>query len=252
MSLVAKPWQRVLAEFVGTTLFVFAVASSVVIPTAYLTASPGVISLVTALIQGLSLVAVVSIFSWISGSHFNPAITAVTMLTAKMSIVLGLFYIGAQIVGAILGAAIFRGSASLWRTGNLSAVGIGPGISVGQAFLMEFMITTILLLVVLGTSTDTRGGLYILAPIPIGFSVLVGVLIARTLTGASMNPARALGPAVVADSWDHHWLYWVAPLASVVFVSVLHHAFHIGSNRAATGNFLQREHALPDRATEMA
>ena len=222
MAYVAKVWQRVLAEFVGTTLFIFAVASSVVIPLAYLTAAPGVISIITAFIQGLALVAVVSIFSWISGSHFNPAITAVSIFTGKMAITVGLLYIAAQLLGAILGAAIFRGAASLWRIGNLSAVGVGPNVTLGQAFLIEFMITTILLLVALATSVDTRQGVYILAPVPIGFSVLVGVLIARTLTGASMNPARAFGPALVSHTWDDQWLYWVAPLASAVFVSLVY------------------------------
>jgi len=228
MSLVAKYWQRVLAEFVGTTLFIFAVASSVVIPLTYLQAVPGVISLITAFIQGLALIAVVSMFSWVSGSHFNPAITATTMLIGKMGIFLGFFYIVAQVVGAILGAAIFRGCASLWQPAHLSAVAVGPGVSLGQAFLVEFMITTILLMVVVGTSTDTRQGLYILAPVPIGFSVLLGVLIARTLTGASMNPARALGPAIVGHHFDNHWLYWVAPLASAILVSILYRLlFHV-------------------------
>lgn len=232
MSFVANPFQRVAAEFVGTTLFIFAVSSSVVIPLAYLQANPGVTSLVTAFIQGLTLVAVVSIFSWVSGSHFNPAITGFSMFTRQMNFILGLFYIAAQCVGAILGAAIFRGVASLWRTGELSAVGIGPGVSVGQAFLLEFMITTILLMVVLATSVDTRQGVYILAPVPIGFSVLIGVLIARTLTGASMNPARALGPAVVSGVWNHQWLYWVAPFASVIFVSVMYYLlFHVRTAR---------------------
>lgn len=228
MAYVAKVYQRVIAEFIGTTLFIFAVSSSVVIPLAYLGASPGVISLITALIQGLALVAIVSIFSLVSGSHLNPAITAVAIFTGKMAIITGLLYIIAQIVGAILGAAIFRGVASLWRIGNLSAVGIGPGVTVGQAFLLEFMITTILLLVALATSVDTRQGVYILAPVPIGFSVLVGVLIARTLTGASMNPARALGPAVVSGYWNHQWLYWVAPLVSAIFVSLVYWLlFHV-------------------------
>jgi MIP family channel proteins len=232
MTYVAKPWQRVFAELVGTAFFVFAVASSVVIPTAYLGAVPGVISLVTAFIQGLALVAIVSIFSAVSGSHFNPAITAVTIFIKKISIILGLFYIAAQIVGAILGAAIFRGAASFWEIGHLSAVGIGIGVTVGQAFLMEFMITTILLAVVLGTSVDTRQGIYVLAPVPIGFAVLVGVLIARTITGASMNPARALGTAIVSGTWNHQWLYWVAPLTSAMFVSLLYYLlFHINPPR---------------------
>ena len=219
---VPKWWQRVLAEFIGTTLFIYAVSASVVIPLTYLNASPGIISLVTALIQGLSLVAVVSIFSWVSGSHLNPAITAMSMFTRKIAILLGFAYIVAQLLGAILGAALFRGSASSWREAGLSATTVGPGVSLAQAFLIEFMITLILLMVVAGTSTDTRNGLYILAPIPIGFSVLVGVLIARTLTGASMNPARSFGPAVVSDTWSNHWLYWIAPLAAAIVASILY------------------------------
>jgi len=221
-KIVPSDWQRVLSELVGTMFFVYAVSASVVIPMTYLQASPGVTSLVTALIQGLSLIAIVSIFAGVSGSHFNPAITLMTMLTAKIGIFLGIFYIIAQLIGAILGAALFRGSVTNWQQAHLSATTIGPGVSLGQAFLIEFMITSILLLVVIGTSTDTRQGFYILAPIPIGFAVLIGVLIARTLTGASMNPARSFGPAVVSNTWTDNWLYWAAPFTASLFVSILY------------------------------
>lgn len=230
-ELVSRPWQRVLAEFLGTMLFIYAVSASVVIPLTYLRAGPGIITLVTAFIQGFALVAMISIFSGVSGSHFNPAITIMLIFTRRITVIIGTIYVLAQLLGAVVGAALFRASVSGWREASLSATTRGDGILLRQAFLIEFMITTILLLVVLGTSSDTRAGLYILAPVPIGFSVLVGVLIARTLTGASMNPARSFGPAVVSGTWNEHWLYWVAPLTAALFVSIVHHVvFQVRKN----------------------
>lgn len=234
-TILAKRWQRVIAEFLGSVFFIYAVSSSVVIPLAYLGANPGVAALVTAFIQGLALVAVISIFSGISGCHVNPAITLTCIFIRRISIVVGVLYVLAQLLGAIVGAALFRASVYDWREGSLSATTVGPGVSIGQAFLIEFMITSLLLFVVVSTSNDSRKGLYILSPIPIGFSVIVGVLIAKTLTGASMNPARSFGPAVVAGVWTNHWLYWVAPLTSALFVSlvyeiIMHSTFTTAAN----------------------
>ena len=211
-------WRRVLAEFIGTTLFVYVVSASAVIPAAYLSSDPATGDLITAFIQGLGLAAIVAIFAGISGGHFNPAITLTLTITRALSPILCIAYMLAQIVGAILGAAILKGSVGNPET--LGATTLQNGITNGQGFLMEFMITNILLFVVVATTADEDNALF-LAPIPIGFAVLVGVLIAKTLTGGSMNPARAFGPSVVSGVWTNHWIYWVAPLCSAIFVGVI-------------------------------
>jgi aquaporin related protein len=212
-------WRRIVAEFIGTLLFIYAVSASAVIPGNYLEATSGVAVIVTALIQGFTLIAAVSIFAGFSGSHFNPAITVMSVLIRSISPVLAFFYIIAQMCGAMCGAGLFRASVNKWQ--YLSATTVSPDISVGQAFLIEFMITNILLFVVCITSTTLNNGLLSLAPIPIGMAVTIGVLIANNLTGASMNPCRSFGPAVVAGVWTNHWIYWAAPMTSAVLVALL-------------------------------
>ena len=220
---LAKKWQRVVAEFLGTLLFIFAVSGSVTIPERMLKSSIGETQLIAAFIQGIALVVTVSIFGGISGSHFNPAITLTSILIRTLSPLVGLLYVCAQLLGAMAGAGVFRACLG-WNTAGLelSRTSVGTEVSLGQAFLIEFLITSILIFAAVSTGTDTRKGLYILAPIPIGFSVLFGVLIARTLTGASMNPARSFGPAVVMVFWKDHWIYWVSPLCSSIFVAAVY------------------------------
>jgi MIP family channel proteins len=212
-------WRKVAAEFIGTLIFIYVVCASVVVPTAYLAAAPGVAVIITAVAQGLALVSIVSMFDGVSGSHFNPAITLTLIIVRSVPPLLGLAYMIAQVVGAVVGAALLRASMPAWPTGHLGAPGLGVGISVGQAFFIEFLITSILLFVVVCSASDLETAL---APIPIGFAVLAGVLIAKPLTGASMNPARAFGPSLVANWWDHHWVYWIAPLASSLLVAVIY------------------------------
>jgi glycerol uptake facilitator-like aquaporin len=221
---VAKWWQKLVGEFVASALFLFAVSASVVIPTSQLSAGPALTSLIAALVQGLSLVAVVASFSWISGSYVNVAVTITAAAANKISPAVAAGYVVAQLSGSVVGAAVARGAFPGWRAAHLSAPAVGGGVSLFQAYLIETVLTLLLLLVVLGTSTDTRQGLYILAPIPIGFTLTVAVLVARTLTGASLSPNRALATTLVGEApWVGHWIYWVAPATAVILATVLYH-----------------------------
>eukprot|EP00835_Amoeboradix_gromovi_P003532 NODE_237_length_13348_cov_0.297381.p4 type:complete len:294 gc:universal NODE_237_length_13348_cov_0.297381:11590-10709(-) len=213
---VSTVWRRILAEFIGTLLFIYAVSASAVVPKQYMNTDAGTAALVTAFTQGLALVAIVSTFSGISGGHFNPAISLVLAIKRSISPAICILYILTQLVAAIVGAALFRGSVGKWQ--SLSATTLGPDITDGQGFLLEFMITSILLFVVV--CTTGKNGI-ILAPISIGFSVVVGVLISKELTGASMNPARSFGPSVVSGVWTNQWVYWVAPICSAIVVGTL-------------------------------
>jgi len=216
----AVKWRQVIGEFFGTLLFLFFVSASVEVPKSVSPGSAGTSAVITAFLQGFSILALVYVFRTISGGHFNPAVTIATMITRHISLVVGLFFIVAQLLGAIVGTAIF--SAAFPFDTSLGATTIAPGVSIGQAFLIEFMITSMLILVVFGTAVDGIHGVEQFAPIPIGLAVLVGVLLAKNLTGASMNPARSFGPAVVSGVWDNHWLYWVAPITAAIFTSMLY------------------------------
>jgi MIP family channel proteins len=214
---------KLVAEVLGTGLLVFMVCSSVVVPRAYLSApDSGSALLVTAFIQGLSLMAVVFTFADVSGSHFNPAITLMFVILGSFSIVMALAYVVCQIAGSILGAYVFRACMGRWASGAAGATVPGDAVRLWQAFIIELIITTLLLFVVVSTSFNLQNGLPSVRPLPIGFSVVAGVLVAGSLTGASMNPVRSLGPAIVASTWRAHYIYWIAPLASSVLVGTLY------------------------------
>jgi aquaporin rerated protein, invertebrate len=239
---------KVVAEFIGTAFLVFMVSGSVVIPTAYMQEVPRAFCssssssyLVTAFIQGFSLMAVVFTFADISGSHFNPAITLTFVILGSFGILLGLAYIACQVAGAIVGAYIFRWTVERYLLGQAGATlpNVDVGIDRWQAFVIEVVITSMLLFVVVSTSFNLKNGLPSVRPLPIGFSVVAGVLFAGALTGASMNPVRSLGPAIVASAWRSHYIYWLAALTSSVFVGTAYRYLFQTAVSPLEGSLLQ-------------
>jgi len=87
---------------------------------------------------------------------------------------------------------------------------IAAGIGVSQAFIVEFVLTFLLVTSVWGTTVDERGPR--IGGFGIGLTVMAGILVGGPLTGAALNPARAFGAALVSGNWGHHWLYWLAPM----------------------------------------
>lgn len=110
-------------------------------------------------------------------------------------------------VGAVLLKLAVPGAAE----GNLGAHALGSGVNVGMGTLTEVVLTYILVFVVFATTVHSRGPAT-LAPLAIGLAVLADHLVGVPLTGASMNPARSFGPALVVGAWADHWVYWVGPL----------------------------------------
>lgn len=199
--------RRLASEALGTALLV-AVGTGAVMTNAIAPGSLGLTGialawafLITGLIAGLGT---------ISGAHVNPAVTialAISGVTPPREVA---GYIVAQCTGAALGsatlAALLGDHAFLGAT-RLS-IGMGPGFGV------EFLLSFTLMLVIDGVSRaeEWKGGI---AGIAIGGTVGLCVLVGGPLTGASMNPARSFGPALVGGQWAAHWLYWAAPIAGM-------------------------------------
>ncbi|KAJ3049344.1 Aquaporin-4 [Rhizophlyctis rosea] len=133
----------------------------------------------------------------------------------------GVYYIIFQISGAVIGAALFQAVVGMQEGQTLGYTLPATG-NMGQAFLMEYMITALLIFTVLGTAIHPGASVKPLAPIPIGFAVVVGVIIAGGVTGGSMNPARSIGPAVISNTWEGNWVYWAAPSAAAISVALLY------------------------------
>jgi MIP family channel proteins len=205
-----------LAEGIATFLFVFLGAGTVVVTggLAGEGATPSSARLLAiALAHGLAIALLVAAAGHISGGHINPAVTIGAWVAKKISLMQGIQYIVFQVVGGILAALLL---AALLPTATLGDGGIGShalgkGVAQWQGLLIEMVLTFVLVGVVFSTAMDPKGAATI-APLAIGLTVLVDHLIAVPLTGASMNPARTLGPALASGNWGTEWwIYWVGP-----------------------------------------
>lgn len=199
------------AEFLGTGLLVFFGSGTVVVTG---TLGEGDLTpdrlLTIALAFGFIVAAVVAATGRISGAHINPAVTSAAPITGHIRPVRGLLYIGGQLAGAVGGAllivAVVPGDG-----GTLGATSLGLDVGPGAGLLTETILTFALVFVIFGTAVDPKGP-NSLAPLLIGLTVAVDIMIGGPLTGASMNPARSFGPALVAGEWPAHWIYWIGPI----------------------------------------
>ena len=205
-----KIWRSVLAELIATLLFVFVGAGSVVV-LGGVNDTGGLVAV--ALTHGLAIALLVAATAKISGGHINPAVTFGAVITGRMKLSTGVLYFGGQIAGAVIGALLLEAAIVGQYEGNLGAHSLNLELLDGQgaAVLVEAVLTFVLVFTVFATAMDPRG-LVGVAPIAIGFAILVDHLVGVPMTGASMNPARSFGPALVADAWDDHWVYWLGPL----------------------------------------
>jgi MIP family channel proteins len=191
------------AEFVGTFALVFAGCGAIMVDAK--TQALGHVGV--AISFGLVIMAMIYAVGHISGAHFNPAVSFAFALSRHFPWPRLLGYSVAQILGAICAAAILRGS-----LGDLAHVGATlPSGSQGQSFLWELVLSFFLMFVIMAVATDTRA-VGEAAAIAIGGTVALDAMFGGPISGASMNPARSLGPALVSGELHALWLYLVAPI----------------------------------------
>ncbi|PWA55518.1 delta tonoplast integral protein [Artemisia annua] len=187
-----------IAEFISTLLFVFAgVGSAIAFDKLTAGADLNPAGLVAvALCHALALFVAVSIAANISGGHVNPAVTFGLAVGGQITIITGVFYWIAQLLGAAVPT-------------HACAAGVGAI----QGVVFEIIITFGLVYTVYATACDPKkGAVGTIAPIAIGFIVGANILAAGPFSGGSMNPARSFGPAVASFDFSQHWIYWVGPL----------------------------------------
>ncbi|WCJ29160.1 tonoplast intrinsic protein 2 [Euphorbia peplus] len=201
-----------LAEFISTLIFVFAGEGSVLaLDKVYReTGPPAETLVVVALAHALALFAAISSSINISGGHVNPAVTFGALVGGRVSVLRAVFYWIAQLLGAVVASLLLR-----LVTNGMRPVGfhVSSGIGELHGLLMEMVMTFGLVYTVYATAIDPkRGSVGIIAPLAIAFLVGANILVGGPFDGASMNPARAFGPALVGWRWHNHWIYWVGPL----------------------------------------
>jgi MIP family channel proteins len=210
------------AEAIGTFLFFFVGAGSVVLGD-YLAANggsgPGLLGV--ALAHGLALAVLVSALGAVSGGHFNPAVSLAVLIMGKLAPAKATAYVVAQLVGALAAGfalkAVFTDS---WQPSNLGTPALGLGITPLAGIGIEAVLTALLVLAVIGTAVDARapkiGGL------AIGLAVAADILVGGPLTGAAMNPARWFGPAVAAGAYADWYVWWIGPLIGAAVAALIY------------------------------
>jgi MIP family channel proteins len=216
------------AELIGTFILIFtgcAVAVAAILQRP--TAGPGIYdSLAVALAFGLALVAIVAAIGHVSGAHVNPAVTLALAATKKLAWQYVPIYIAAQLVGALLGAIavwVIYGDASR-ELANVAATFPAEGVGDLRALVAEILVTFILVFVIISVATDDRAPAGV-APLAVGFALACGVFIAGPVTGGSLNPARTLGPMIVAFDFTAVWVYIVGPIIGAVLAALVYDRF---------------------------
>ena len=191
------------AEAIGTFALVFAGAGAVMVDAK--THQLGHVGV--AISFGLVIMVMIYAVGHVSGAHFNAAVTFAFALTRHFPWRRAAAYWGAQFAGALAAAALLRAS-----LGNIAHVGATlPSGSQGQSFLWEAVMSAFLMFVILAVATDTRA-VGEAAAIAIGGTIALDAMFGGPISGASMNPARSIGPALVSGDLHALWLYIVAPL----------------------------------------
>jgi aquaporin TIP len=204
--------KALVAEFIGTFALIFVGVSA--IATNYIIGGGKAIDIVAiALAHGLVIAVMVSATAAISGGHLNPAVTFAAMLVGKIDPKNALGYVIFQCLGAIFAASLVKlvFPSTVLQAVKLGTPALGQGITPLMGLVMEFVLTFFLVFIVFGTAIDIHapklGGLFI------GLTVTLDILAGGPISGGAMNPARYLGPALMAGEFQYLWLYWVGPVA---------------------------------------
>ena len=161
-----------------------------------------------ALAFGLVIMVMVYATGHLSGAHINPAVTVAFSLTRHFPAREALAYVGAQCAGAIIAALLLL---AVWPDQPAQLGATVPNVGVGSALVYETVLTAFLMFVIMAVATDTRA-VGAAAAIAIGGTVGLDALFGGPVTGASMNPARSLGPALASGVWTDFWVYLVGPI----------------------------------------
>lgn len=206
--------KALVAEFIGTFALVFVGIGAIA-------ANAGLTGI--ALAHGITIAVMVSAVGFISGGQFNPAVTIGALLAKKIDVNKAIGYIIVQCLGAITATALIKLAVPEQA---LVAVGmgipaLGTGITTTQALVAEIILTFFLMFVIYGTAIDKRapkmGGLFI------GLVITANIFMGGPISGAAMNPARHLGPALLGGGLDNMWIYWVGPIIGSSLAALLYH-----------------------------
>ncbi len=203
----AQVFRGPVAELIGTALFVFFAAGSVVANAAGIPLGPvGV-----ALAHGVGIAVLITMTMAISGGHLNPAVSFALWLAQRIDGRRLAYYVVAQLIGAVIGALLVKAffASGAARVTSVGTPQISGALSLFEAIAVEALLTFVVVSAVFGTTVHPAapkvGGF------GIGLAIFTCALVCGSLTGAAMNPARAFGPALVSLDWHGQIVYWIGP-----------------------------------------
>jgi aquaporin NIP len=200
--------RRALAEALAAFVLVFAGCGAIVLDHER---GGSLGSVGVAAVFGLAIMTMIYATGHLSGAHINPAVTVAFTALRHFPARAAAVYIPAQLAGATAGALVLR---AVWGTpAHLGAT--LPSVGAGSAFAYELVLTAVLMFVIMAVATDTRA-VGAAAALAVGGAVALDALFGGGVTGASMNPARSFGPALVANEWHDYWIYVLAPVAGAL------------------------------------
>lgn len=208
-----------LIELTGTFILVYAIMSAATVKS-----TSGQLDVIgIGLVHAFVLAAIVYAIGYKSGAHVNPAVTVAFLITKRMKVINGIFYIIFQLIGGIIAAvvvfAIFGSSIS-------SSVTLPSDGNVLRAFTLELVMTFTLVYVVLTTSGTENKKIFPLAGLAIGFTLGFNVIFGGSISGGSLNPARSFAPALIIGNFDFNWIYWMAPIIGSCVAAGVHKLLH--------------------------
>lgn len=235
-----------LAEAIGTFALVFAGCGAIMADAAGAGLGPVGIALTFTFV----VAAMVYAIGHVSGAHINPAVTLAFAAVGRFPWRRAPSYIAAQVVGGLAAAGLLR--LLLGLDGGLGVTTLAAGLPVWKGVVFEIVATGFLCFTIASVATDARAQ-GAASGLAIGIAVGLGALFAGSLTGASMNPARSLGPALVAGSFTHLWLYLLAPVVGGILAMAAYEVVRAGSvpERQPVGELTTGEPSTaPNPATE--
>lgn len=238
-----------LAEAIGTFFLCFAGIAAIISTGAPIDSGVGLVGI--ALAHGLALSVAVNAFGGVSGAHCNPAVTIGMLSVGRIKPDRAAQYIFAQLAGAVLAAwacqCFFPAEAVNAANLGIPLPGPMPGekgawMTTSTVLGVEFVLTFLLMTAIFGTAVDERGAGVKIGGFGVGLTVTFDILACGKLTGASMNPARSFGPALIhkltggeagARAFELHWCYWAAPIAGAVVAALIYEKIIMGSDADA-------------------
>ncbi|KAL5558992.1 hypothetical protein UlMin_035203 [Ulmus minor] len=215
-TLLPSNFQKIVAEIIGTYILIFIGCGSALVNKVQPLTIVGI-----AIVWGLVLTASIYALGHVSGAHFNPAVTIALAAARKFPWKHVPMYVVSQVLGSTLASLTLRVLLNEQNSIRVTMTQYSAPTSDLEAITWEFIITFILMLTICAVATDHRASKD-LSGVAVGAALLVNVMVAGPITGASMNPARSLGPAIASGIYKNIWVYMIAPVLGALTATMVY------------------------------